>query len=143
MLGCSRGKLPFIRTFTSLPTMLKCQHVKSNTNSRGFYSKVAIHKNFFCVISATMTTIIETGLLRCTIMTKIVLQIMTCPQSYKPAGPSTVPPQTDSNVLISRCSESPGFLIGRPGKTKSPLVGLPVANQLIWNILAVDRNRWW
>ena len=56
MLGCSRGKLPFIRTFTSLPTMLKCQHVKSNTNSRGFYSKVSTHKNFFCVTSATMTT---------------------------------------------------------------------------------------
>ena len=53
---------------------------------------------------APMTTIIEPGLLRCTIMTKFVLHIMTCcPQSYKPVGPSTVPPQTDSNVLISRC----------------------------------------
>ena len=109
------------------------------------------------------------GIARCT--------LMTCLQWYKPVGPSTVPPQTDSNVLylcvlhfsvflhyslcfsvfngptadrfkcfnfpLLRRSSHLDFLIGRPDRTKSPLVGLPTSwSGIHWQLIGTAGGRW-
>ena len=65
--------------------------------------------------------------------------LTTCSQSYKPVGPSTVPPQTDSNLLISRCSESPGNF---DHLTKNPLDGFQMpSGWKHWQSI-IDRIKW-
>ena len=65
-------------------------------------------------------------------------------ESYKPVGPPTVSPQTDSNVLISRCSESPGFFNRPPlpGQTKCPLDGLSsFRSGIVWQLIETAGGR--